>query len=925
MSLQCLFATLFAGGALPRRLRALVIALAGLLGSGMAQATVFNFDGRTIGGCTLTDKEYSCPSASAVNGNDQIVIASGYTLRIDSSFGFGRNQGLTMRGTARLVVAGHFSIADMRSSHLDVSGGSIEVGGTFYMGGSAQTMSAHVSAGAIQLGSDKVTITGSLTSRGLVSISSGSKITGDVSGTVITTGASTTIVGNVSAGSRFTLASGSTVDGNVDAGDLLLQSSKALITGNASVNAATLEWAGRVAGSIVCKNGTATGKCDCVTNNSGFPVNTENGPRCEGPGPAAPHHFRISHDGEGDTCLPEQITVTACANAACTAPHYTGTVSGTLSPFGESFTIGENTGSAVVSATRVAAGNADLGVSGASGTSCYRSSDNSTSCTMSFSGGTKLKLSVPAHAAGTEGMQATVEAFKANDEKTACVAAYRNADFEVRYSCSYSKPATGTLPVELGGKSLACASGTTASIKTVFNAEGSAQLSFRYADAGEVRLKALIDDKKKGQADGEGSVVTAPASFLIEPASGTIRAGAGFDVKITARNAAGATTPNFDTAGLGNAGATRYSVAFGVACHAQGGDKASIAPASPGFAAGVAAFKAAWPEVGTIDLDARLDDFLGSGAPAAAGSTNTAGAGNCAGKVGPFIPAYYRVALANGRAFYYSGEPFPLLVSAMNKAGELTLNYSAALGLSEAVTLAANDKTGAAFAPAPGALSGGAIAATAFTNGVASGKPAYTFTLWPAAPTQVRLRASNGKAGGLEVLSSSDEAMPAIRSGRLRIGNRFGRLKTTLSVPITAEYWTGKSWLLNSDDIYTAIPHDAFAIKPLADGMTVQPGFPASPLKLAGGAAAFDLRVSAGGPGPVDIALNLGDTTQDNACIGTAIGTRQASKGGALPWLRAVTTGCETVKVARDPYGRATFGVYTPENRRIIHVREVFN
>jgi MSHA biogenesis protein MshQ len=143
-------------------------------------------------------------------------------------------------------------------------------------------------------------------------------------------------------------------------------------------------------------------------------------------------------------------------------------------------------------------------------------------------------------------------------------------------------------------------------------------------------------------------------------------------------------------------------------------------------------------------------------------------------------------------------------------------------------------------------------------------------------------------------------------------------------VPVTAEYWTGRSWLLNSDDSHTLIPKNSFGIKPTVSGMTVTSTFAANPLKLAGGAASFDLRVTAGGPGPVDIAVNLGSTLQDNACINGVAGSGLALQAAAIPWLRPFITGCNT-SLFRDPSGRATFGVYTPEDRRLIHVREVFN
>lgn len=45
---------------------------------------------------------------------------------------------------------------------------------------------------------------------------------------------------------------------------------------------------------------------------------------------AAPHHIQIDHDGQGQTCRAETLTVTACDNALCTAPFTSATVTGNV-------------------------------------------------------------------------------------------------------------------------------------------------------------------------------------------------------------------------------------------------------------------------------------------------------------------------------------------------------------------------------------------------------------------------------------------------------------------------------------------------------------------------------------------------------------------------------------------------------------------
>jgi MSHA biogenesis protein MshQ len=69
----------------------------------------------------------------------------------------------------------------------------------------------------------------------------------------------------------------------------------------------------------------------------------------------------------------------------------------------------------------------------------------------------------------------------------------------------------------------------------------------------------------------------------------------------------------------------------------------------------------------------------------------------------------------------------------------------------------------------------------------------------------------------------------------------------------------------------------------------------------------------------VDLALNLGSSGTDQSCQAS----HPASTGAAQPWLRSQNGGC-AASADRDPAGRASFGVYSPESRRSVHIRDVF-
>jgi len=906
-----------------------------LLATGAAQAGVtYRFGGAAVPGCSLSGKVYTCPSSAGIAWDDKIVIDSGYTVSVRSDFTFGYNQGLTMSGTARLTSTGNLSIADLPPANLNVSGGSFSAAKTFTAGNQVQTFKADISAASLVLGSGStLQITGTLVSTGPVTIGSNTTITGPVTGTTVSIGTPVRITGDVKASTSLFLGSGSTIDGNVDTGQMTLQASDALITGNAAVDFAKLEWNGRVAKKIICNTGTRPGMCDCVDNQSGNPVNTPKGPTCEAAKPAAGtlQYLLITHDGNAGTCTSESVTVTACANAGCNAPHFSGGASATLQPGGAAVVIG-STGTTTVNATSIATGITKLALTGTSApVQCYNSASKTSSCDMNFTGDVNFEIKVPDHKAGNT-INATIQALKANATATACIPGFNNETKNVEYSCNYVLPTSGTLKMGLNAQSFACNATGTTPLSTSFDSTGTGKLTLVYPDAGKVALNAKLD-----KITGKKEFIVAPDHFDFEyPTS--MRAGADFSVKLLAENLAGNITPNFHAAGL-NAdtvlGKNATLTSLGPDC-IGGGLTGNLPPVSVEFTQGVATATMNFNEAGFLDLVAARSDFLGSAIDT---SSTTGGLVNnvCTAKVGPFVPWAFQVELNDAARktanFYYAGEPIMLKLTAINRKGELTKNYPTGVGAGQTIKFSALQENGTAFTTAPGTLSG-TYAAKSFSSGVTPltgtsiPQATYAFTNVKQAPVQIRVRADNSETKPELFITSAtapvgtglaetEQVRPWIRTGRVRIGSRFGRTGTNpVEMPVTVEYWSGRSWVLNDQDGFTVIPADAFALT-ASTGNTLSSS--KQTVKLTKGAGVLPLTSSQ--PGSIDVAINLGASGLDTSCLTT----KSSSTASKMPWMRTLVTCAGQAPRQGDPSARATFGIFPAENRRIIHVREVFN
>ncbi|WP_317205873.1 DUF6701 domain-containing protein [Janthinobacterium sp.] len=662
--------------------------------------------------------------------------------------------GTASKVTGNLSASGNIDIASHASVVGAISGanvttaapatlsGDVNASGVFTLA-SGSTLSGDVTAATINIKASSSTVTGDLTASGTLTVGSGNTVNGNlVAPTVSIDPSNVNVNGNVTASTSLSLGSGDTIGGDVVAGNVTLASSDAAIAGNARVNALTLGWHGRVLKNIVCNNYSAGDPCDCVTNNSGYDAaSTPKGPSCAAPPTAGPHHIRISQPGAALTCQAQTVTLTACANAACTAPHFAGQPRVTLTPGGAAFNIdagGVNGGATVRQTTPGTASLAASSVPAAlNAATCVNTANPGAArpCDMLFAA-SGLTLAVPNHRADSAAAF-SVSALQAAPNGQACVPLFAGTSKSIDFGCAYANPATGARHVRVGSAANgvpadtagACAA-RLGSVTLNFDANGVAGAWLKYADVGRITVTASYAPSSGADQglvmSGSASAVVAPAAFAFEriwdaaapvkdnPAAAAaqgragpvfIKAGKPFSAQLSARNSSNAVTPNF------GAETPPQTVTLNQALQYPGGGRAGTLSGGFGapFAAGVGvASDLAWDEVGILTLTAtgNADGYLG--APGAQ-TRDAAGAllavGGASGNVGRFIPDHFNTVVLSGKAtpaytpatpgvpmdcvaglscagaqngFAYAGQDFALRVLAMNANNVVTENYSGA-------------------------------------------------------------------------------------------------------------------------------------------------------------------------------------------------------------------------------------------------------
>lgn len=765
-----------------------------LQSSGNIDLSNINPGNVSTGGTTLTAAGYfKLGSSTTINGS--VVAASINTNSGDTITGSVTVNGLADLGSA-IKINGNLNAGSVKSDSPGAVGGAISASTTVQIG-SGWTVGGNISGTTITTNSP-VTLNGSVAASVSFTLASGSKVTGNISAPTVTLNpSSSTVTGNITTTGTLDIGSGNTVNGNVNSGALTMRASgatingsvnisgdvdmgsgtvingdltarnvtthasNAIINGNAAVNAIYIDWNNSVTKTITC-TGPGAVACSCVTK-----ADPNYKPTCGAAAGGVPHHFQITHGGSALTCQPQTVTLTACANAACTAPHYSGSVTATLSPGDKATTIttGTNTAATVQSTT---AGVFTLSASSpgvTNATTCINTGAviGGNACNMEFKT-SGLKVSATNHVSMRDA-SVTIQALQASAPNQSCVPLVANKTVNLSMTCNYADPVAARaakIKVFVGSSGMEC-NKDTASVSLAFDANGKATAPLSYAEIGLVGLSASYATSDF-VASGSGNFYAAPAALMLTATSpfsgvaaigpaalnsksgqlntGFAKAGPAVAVAITAYNDQGVQTRNF---GQEN---TPHTIVYTLdAVNPEGGGThGTLTPGSSvSYSGGAINDSLSFSDVGVYQFTIKLsgDYYMNQQQEASFKPTGTQLIGRiipdhfdtvlmtdaeikdvgsnthalCAGLADSYNPCKYTGA---GSRFVNSRQPFYLKVLARNLAGALTTNYSGALSRVITVSAVTSNGGGTPAGSAADAISwsgGDSAARFSFTDG----------------------------------------------------------------------------------------------------------------------------------------------------------------------------------------------------------------
>jgi MSHA biogenesis protein MshQ len=657
-------------------------------------------------------------------------------------------------------------------------------------------------------------------------------------------------------------------------------------------------------------------------------------------------HIRIEHDGDGLTCMPETVTVKACADPAC-ATLYTGSTTVTLSGSGWTanpitFTSGSGTTDlSITTPQTVTLGTNTVSPLPSHATNCYIGT--TADCSLVFTdagfifaesaGG--AEATIPSQIASISSGTYYLRAVKKNYTTMACEAALTGAT-TVNFAYECNDPATcyaADLMSVNGGSATTIARNNNGSVSSytsvnmTFDANGNAPFTFSYGDAGKVTLHAKKAVNSVTLTGASNAFVVKPYDFGVIPCASSVigncttapadpgllgggsvfaKAGAAFKATVTARTATGTATPSF---GLGSNNATETvslthtrvaPTGSGTADGTLGGTT-SIPRSS--FTNGIATVSDLnWNEAGVITLTATNSTFLGNAL------TTTGTTGN----LGRFIPDHFAITTGSvtegcdaGNFTYFGQDGFStgFTLTAQNTANATTLNYTGNFAKFDLTAWNNYNFTAAWLPAAPSPASTLLASATAPTgtwnNGTASviAKHLASRPAAPVAPATITVNAQPADTDGVTMAPAVavQTAATPLRYGRIVLQNAYGPETAPLKMRLLTQYYDGTAFIGNPDDTCS---------KYSATGLTCS--------NLIGPVTCTDVVASG-----VDISNGQYFILSAPMKTGTLLYTLTVD-----PWLQYEWDNVTPQDYNENPAGRANFGIYRG-NDRIINWREI--
>jgi MSHA biogenesis protein MshQ len=403
------------------------------------------------------------------------------------------------------------------------------------------------------------------------------------------------------------------------------------------------------------------------------------------------HHFEISHDAQGLTCIAEPLTIKACSDEACSVTIATPTeikifaddvLKKTVTVVGETETSFNHLIAETVTLT--------------SDQSYTCKNGSSTSCDINFANaGFLLDVNSGADVSSCESVNFEIKAVKLSDSGVSCAPAFIGGQ-ALDFSFSYSNPVSGTKLPLLNGTSMA-SSGQSQTRTISFDANGEASLPIEYDDAGTLSF-TLSEKVSSGVSSSTINkdffpsklVVSANLNNTTDVSDPKQIAASNFDLSFIGQCSNNTETPNYQPQSTNTVELAARHMAPSSTSSILG--KLTVATSLVNTSKSTDTnwqlinttdkeLVASYDEVGLISVNVKDNNYLGN-------TINGLGFVD----VGRFYPSYFEVSVTDnsfenvcsldvpsftyiGQPFSYSDEPI-ITITAKNALGATTQNYT---------------------------------------------------------------------------------------------------------------------------------------------------------------------------------------------------------------------------------------------------------